>query len=109
MVSYNKSQKTRGHEKSISLYQNKAGKYYAAFQAESSRDTIYRLYADGTITRDLPGAVGKYWTFGDGIYVEWSYDKKLDVTPKSRKVAPLGSTITDRDGIKVTAPYGMSK
>jgi hypothetical protein len=27
MVSYNKSQKTRGHEKSISLYQNKASKH----------------------------------------------------------------------------------
>jgi len=27
MVSYNKSRKTCGHEKSISLYQNKAGKH----------------------------------------------------------------------------------
>lgn len=78
--------------KFIRTYQNKAGKYYAAFQAESSRDTIYRLYADGTITRDLPGAVGKYWTYDDGIYVEWSYDKKLDVAPKPkpRKVTPPG-------------------
>jgi hypothetical protein len=76
--------------KFIRTYQNKAGKYYAAFRAESSRDTIYRLYADGTITRDVPGAVGKYWTFSNGIYVEWSYDKKLDVTPKDRKVAPRG-------------------
>ena len=76
--------------KFIRTYQNKAGKYYAAFQSDSSSDTIYRLYADGTITRDVPGAVGKYWTFSDGIYVEWSYDKKLAVTPKSRKVAPRG-------------------
>lgn len=94
--------------KFIRTYQNKAGKYYAAFQAESSRDTIYRLYADGTITRDLPGAVGKYWTYDDGIYVEWSYDKKLYVAPKPKKVIPPGS-VADRDGIKVTAPYGMSK
>ena len=76
--------------KFIRTYQNKAGKYYAAFQSDSSSDTIYRLYVDGTITRDVPGAVGKYWTFGNGIYVEWSYDKKLAVTPKSRKVAPRG-------------------
>lgn len=73
--------------KFVRTYQDKAGKYYAAFQIESARDTIYRLYADGTITRDLPAAIGKYWTFNGGIYIEWSYDKKLTVkdpvpTPK---------------------------
>lgn len=76
--------------KFIQTNKNKAGKYYAAFQADSSLDTIYRLYADGTITRDVPGAIGKYWTFSDGIYVEWSSDKKLDVTPTPGKVKPRG-------------------
>jgi hypothetical protein len=77
--------------KFIRTYQDKSGKYYAAFRSDSSRDTIYRLYADGTITRDVPGAVGKYWTVSNGIYVEWSYDKKIDVAPKPKKVTPPGT------------------
>ena len=76
--------------KFVRTYQDKAGEYYAAFRSDSSSDTIYRLYANGTITRDFPAAVGQYWTLNGGIYVEWSYDKLLTVkdpvpTPKELK------------------------
>jgi len=68
----------------IRTWKNKSGKLYAAFQSKTSSDTIYRLYADGTITRDVPGAIGKYWTTQNGIYVEWSTDKAIDFSKSSK-------------------------
>ena len=68
----------------IRTWKNKSGKLYAAFQSKTSSDTIYRLYADGTITRDVPGAIGKYWTTQNGIYVEWSTDKAINFSKSSK-------------------------
>jgi hypothetical protein len=70
--------------KFMTTWKDKSGKLYAAFQSKTSSDAIYRLYADGTITRDVPGAIGKYWTTQNGIYVEWSTDKAIDFSKSSK-------------------------
>jgi len=75
---------TRVPLKFIRTWKDKSGKLYAAFQSKTSSDTIYRLYADGTITRDVPSAIGKYWTTQNGIYVEWSTDKAIDFSKSSK-------------------------
>jgi hypothetical protein len=90
--------------KFIRTWKNKSGKLYAAFQSKTSSDTIYRLYADGTITRDVPGAIGKYWTTQNGIYVEWSTDKAIDFSKSSKTSQQIRA-----DKLKGKTPYNSKK